>query len=274
MVSEIHLDRRFRLHRLHGREPATLRGSLRSLSWPWTAHERASLLGQDRRHRRRHRRLLHRLPSRQDGAHRRAAARARQAHLRLDLACRRPGRATPHQRQYHPAARLFRRSLRPAGKGDRARHRLEAERRLAACLQRGALDRGEAAGDHRHLLRPRNASADAEGGARAVAADAGRATWWAPRSCRPTDRRRRRISPCRWPRARAYAGVTITEGVSVTGIETEGGRVRAVVTDKGRIACDKLVDLRRPMVARARPHGRRQCSARLGAAPISDHRAD
>ena len=37
------------------------------------------------------------------------------------------------------------------------------------------------------------------------------------------------------------AGVTIAEGVTVTGIEVEGGRVRAVVTDQGRVACDKLV---------------------------------
>jgi sarcosine dehydrogenase len=36
-------------------------------------------------------------------------------------------------------------------------------------------------------------------------------------------------------------GVTIAEGIGVTGIEVEGGRVRAVVTSKGRIACDKLV---------------------------------
>jgi len=36
-------------------------------------------------------------------------------------------------------------------------------------------------------------------------------------------------------------GVTIAEGVKVTGIEIDAGRVRAVVTDKGRIACDKLV---------------------------------
>jgi 4-methylaminobutanoate oxidase (formaldehyde-forming) len=35
-------------------------------------------------------------------------------------------------------------------------------------------------------------------------------------------------------------GVTIAEGVTVTGIEVENGRVRTVVTDKGRIACDKL----------------------------------
>jgi glycine cleavage system aminomethyltransferase T/glycine/D-amino acid oxidase-like deaminating enzyme len=36
-------------------------------------------------------------------------------------------------------------------------------------------------------------------------------------------------------------GVTIAEGVKVTGIEVEAGRVRAVVTDKDRIACEKLV---------------------------------
>jgi 4-methylaminobutanoate oxidase (formaldehyde-forming) len=37
------------------------------------------------------------------------------------------------------------------------------------------------------------------------------------------------------------AGVKIAEGVTVTGIEVENGRVRAVVTAQGRIACDKLV---------------------------------
>ncbi len=37
------------------------------------------------------------------------------------------------------------------------------------------------------------------------------------------------------------AGVKIAEEVAVTGIEVEDGRVRAVVTDKGRITCDKLV---------------------------------
>jgi sarcosine dehydrogenase len=37
------------------------------------------------------------------------------------------------------------------------------------------------------------------------------------------------------------AGVTIIEGVTVSGIDAEDRRVRAVVTDQGRIACDKLV---------------------------------
>lgn len=36
-------------------------------------------------------------------------------------------------------------------------------------------------------------------------------------------------------------GVTIREGVTVTGIEVESGAVRAVVTDQGRIACETLV---------------------------------
>jgi 4-methylaminobutanoate oxidase (formaldehyde-forming) len=36
-------------------------------------------------------------------------------------------------------------------------------------------------------------------------------------------------------------GVTIREGVRVTAFDIEGGRVHAVVTDKGRIACEKVV---------------------------------
>jgi sarcosine dehydrogenase len=36
-------------------------------------------------------------------------------------------------------------------------------------------------------------------------------------------------------------GVKIMEGVTVTGVEVEDGRVRAVLTDQGRIGCDKLV---------------------------------
>ena len=36
-------------------------------------------------------------------------------------------------------------------------------------------------------------------------------------------------------------GVTIAENVTVTGIEVAGGRVRAVVTDRGRVTCDKIV---------------------------------
>ena len=70
------------------------------------------------------------------------------------------------------------------------------------------------------------------------------------------------------------AGVNIAEGAKVTGIEVENGRVRAVVTDQGAHRLRQARDLRRPMVARDRAHGRRQHSARRGAAPISHHRAD
>jgi sarcosine dehydrogenase len=37
------------------------------------------------------------------------------------------------------------------------------------------------------------------------------------------------------------AGVTIREGVSATGVKVENGRLCAVLTDQGRIECDKLV---------------------------------
>ena len=186
----------------------------------------AAVFRQDRHHRRRHRRLLDRLSPRQAGLDRRAAARAGQADLRLDLACRRPRRPAAHQRQHHPAARLLGRALRAAGGRDRPGHRLEDERRPAARLQRRALDRGQAAGDdgaqsfglEMHLL-------TAEGGAGPVAADGRSTTWSAPRSCRPTARPTRPTSRRRSPRARACAGVTICEGVTVTGIEVEDGRV-------------------------------------------------
>jgi sarcosine dehydrogenase len=36
-------------------------------------------------------------------------------------------------------------------------------------------------------------------------------------------------------------GVTIKEGVRVTGFDTEGGKLRAVITDHGRITCEKAV---------------------------------
>ncbi|HMR32383.1 MAG TPA: FAD-dependent oxidoreductase [Geminicoccaceae bacterium] len=43
-------------------------------------------------------------------------------------------------------------------------------------------------------------------------------------------------------RGARMAGVTIAEDVAVTGFEIEHGRVRAVLTRQGRIACDKVVN--------------------------------
>ena len=116
---------RFRLRQLHRGEPRPLREGLRRFQGD-EARDEPPLVGQGGDRRRRHRRLLGRLSSRQDGLERRAPARARQALLGLDLARGGAGRAAPHQRQHHPAARLFGRALRPAGSGDRPRDRLEA----------------------------------------------------------------------------------------------------------------------------------------------------
>ena len=38
------------------------------------------------------------------------------------------------------------------------------------------------------------------------------------------------------------AGATIREGVRVTGFEMEGERITAVLTDQGRVACEKVVN--------------------------------
>ncbi len=70
------------------------------------------------------------------------------------------------------------------------------------------------------------------------------------------------------------SGVTIAEEVKVTG---DRGRERPRPRRRHRQGSRRLRqarDLRRPVVARARPHGRRQHPARLGAAPISHHRGD
>ncbi len=42
-------------------------------------------------------------------------------------------------------------------------------------------------------------------------------------------------------RGARQGGVTIKEGVQVTGLETEAGKIRAVITDQGRIECEKVV---------------------------------
>ena len=78
----------------------------------------------------------------------------------------------------------------------------------------------------------------------------------------------------RSPGARGRRGVTIREDTPVTGIHVEDGAVRGVETADGPHRMREARDLRRPVDARARPHGRRQRAAGLGAAPVRDHRAD
>src|SRR5262249_16730580 len=64
----------------------------------------------------------------------------------------------------------------------------------------------------------------------------------APPSCRPTARPRLPTSRRRPPgRAAWRGGATIVEGVTVTGIEVEGGVARAVLTDRGRVGAEAIV---------------------------------
>ena len=158
----------------------------------------------------------------------------------LDLARRRAGRTAAHERQHHPAARLLRRLY----------DRLEQETGLATGWKRNGGLRlacnperwtevkrqattATSFGLEMHLLTPKEAQdlwplmqVDDVVGAAFLPTD-GQAS--------PSD-----IAMSLAKGARQN-GVTIAEGVKVTGIEVEDGRVRAVVTDKGRIACDKLV---------------------------------
>ena len=81
-----------------------------------------------------------------------------------------------------------------------------------------------------------------------------------------------RTSPSPLPKARATRASRSSRNRGA-GIEVEDGRVRAVAHRQGPHRLRQDRELRRPVVTRARAHGRRQHSSRLGAAPISDHRA-
>ena len=88
---------------------------------------------------------------------------------------RRGSWAAPVLGQHHPAPRLFRRPVRPAGGRDGAGDGMEAQRRPAPGLQFGAMDRGEAAGDDgRRSVGLEMQLLSDEGGAGPLAADAGR----------------------------------------------------------------------------------------------------
>ena len=113
--------------------PKTSRGSRRR-STPIATHLRKEPLMsladacRDRRHRRRHHRLLDGLSSGARPQGRRGAARTGQAHLGLDLACGGAGRAIALVGVDHPRAQIFGRSLQAARRRDRACHRLEDDR--------------------------------------------------------------------------------------------------------------------------------------------------
>ena len=97
--------------------------------------------------------------------------RARAAHRRLDLACRRPRRPAPLLGLDHPGAALLGRPLQADRERDRPCHRLARDRLPRLACNAGALDRVPPPGDHGPFLRPRHAPPLARRGQGAVAAD-------------------------------------------------------------------------------------------------------
>ena len=135
----------------------------------------------------------------------------------------------------------FGRALQDARGRDRPGHRLEDERRPAPRLQPGALDRGEASGDHGHELRARDAPALAEGGAGPVAADAGRRRG---RRGVPADRRPgqpERHHAWRSPRARACRASRSPRRPRSSGSTSSTASSRPSSPTAGRIECEKVV---------------------------------
>ena len=201
------------------------------------------------------------------------APRAQAAHLRLDLACRRPGRPAAQQRQRHPAAQALGRALRPARGRDRPGERLEDERRPQARLHRGAHDRSRAPGDDGPQLRPRDEPPHARRGQGSVAADgrfrSGRRR--VPADRRPGQSRGHRAgpgqggAPGRRPDRRGLPRHRLSHRRWMRGR-------RAHRAGRDRLRGGGAV--RRPVVDGARPSCRRARAARPGAAPVHDHRAD
>ncbi len=224
MVSELHLDApgvdyvAYADENLRGSTPrSTPTAPNTGCSDHDLAHPRP-----DRRHRRRHHRLLDGLSSGARPQGRRRAARAGQAHLRLDLACGRAGRAAALVGLDHAGAEILGRALQEARGRDRARHRLEDDRLPAARHQRRPLDRIQAAGDHGAQLRHGHAADLAGRGQDDVAAAWRPTTSSAPRWL-PTDGQ---ASPSDITQSLAKGarmhGAKIFEGVRVTGFEMDG----------------------------------------------------
>ena len=163
-------------------------------------------------------------------------------------------------------------------KGLEAETGLETGWKMTGCLRlatnAGPLDRIPAAGDHGAQLRHGHASDLAAEVKRDVAADGGRRSG---RRQLAADRRAGRAPPTS-PRALAKGarmhGAKILEGVRVTGFDMDGGRITAVRTDQGEIACETGGELRRAVGAAGRRHGRHQRAAAAGQAPVYRHRED
>ena len=69
-------------------------------------------------------------------------------------------------------------------------------------------------------------------------------------------------------------GAKLFEGVRVTGFEMKDGRITAVKTNQGDIACDKVVNCAGQWARQIGAHGRHQRAAAAGEASVHHHRED
>ncbi|MFO1048605.1 MAG: FAD-dependent oxidoreductase [Geminicoccaceae bacterium] len=162
--------------------------------------------------------------------------------FRLDLARRRAGRAAAHQRQHHPIARLLGRDIvygrlpRPSP-GQATGWKRNGGLRLACTPDRWTEVRRQATtarsfGLEMQLLSAREAPIlAADGGGR-------RGGCRVPADRRAGQSRRHHPGP---GQGRAHGRGDVARGVAVTGFELQLGRVRAVHTTAGTVACDKVV---------------------------------
>ena len=200
-----------------------------------------------RRHRRRrHRRRVDRLSPDQARHHRRRAARAGQAHLRDDMACRGARRPDARDPQRDPHEPVRHRALRDTRGGDRPCHRLEAVRQPQRVQDAGA---AQALAGARWRARRASASssssstpAEAAKIAPILRTDDLSGAVWIPGDgkANPTDLTQSLAKGAR------MRGARIFEGVKVTGVKLVNGRVAGVAWSsaegEGEIACETLVN--------------------------------
>ena len=200
---------------------------------------------------------LDRLSPDQARHHRRRAARARQAHVRHDVACRRTRRPDARDAQRDADEPLRHRALCVARGGDRACHRLEAMRQPQRGKTPERLQAHAAADGAREELRHRVRVHLARRGRRASRRSCAPTTCPAPCGFPATARPIPPTSRSRWPRARACAARDLRRRARSPPCTLVNGRVAGVrLVERRRQRRDRLRharQLRRPVGARVRP---------------------
>ena len=194
------------------------------------------------RHRRRGGRLQHPLPPGQARLARRRPGRAVRPHARLDLAFGRPGRPAALDGQPDQDDAVLGRPLRRPCPRDRQGSRLARAWRPAPGVVARALRGDPAPGRLGQELWPRRSSSSRPPRRRRCSRRCPPTAWSRPPSSRSTATSIPASSPSRWPTAPGCCGAEIEQRTRVTGITLRNGRVHEVVTDKGTIRTDVVVN--------------------------------